>query len=198
MRSGWLAFVLLVVCLAGFSNARAEEESLSSLPDIHGYVADPQGQPIADVRVKAIAASGKARFVTRTDSGGRYFLPDLSLGEYEVVIESKNFKRKTFAKVILGTSHNIELNAKLDVADGGGLNVQPDPDTYFAPPLDPDEAAVISIRVSTSQKPRRSIDVRISATNVSGHDREFGITENRPRWADNFSIMIKDQKGYPA
>lgn len=95
-----LAVVLLFV---SYSFAQTTNASLT------GFVSDPSKAMIPGATVIAVNTATDARFETKTDKGGSYFLPSLPAGPYRMQIEKPGFK------TILKEDLDLHVQAALEV-----------------------------------------------------------------------------------
>jgi len=81
-----------------------------------GVVTDPQGAVLSGAKVTLTNPStGEARTST-TGSDGRYTLPSIVPGNYDVRVEAKGFSSREFKNVTLEVGRAVTLDAPLQVA----------------------------------------------------------------------------------
>jgi hypothetical protein len=85
-RVVWLAGVLL-----GASRVSAQYNTA----EIGGVVKDVQGGVLPGATVAAVHLASRLRVERTTDSGGRFLLPALPVGEYALSVELNGFKTFT-------------------------------------------------------------------------------------------------------
>ncbi|HLJ12939.1 MAG TPA: carboxypeptidase-like regulatory domain-containing protein [Bryobacteraceae bacterium] len=84
---------------------------------IAGRVLDPQGAPIANVKVVATETRTGTRSETLSDSSGQYNLPFLAPGEYRISAEASGFKRYERKGLTLGAGEHPMLDIRLDLGN---------------------------------------------------------------------------------
>src|ERR1700683_5523573 len=82
-----LAMPFLCVLVVGNLYAQVEKATLS------GTVMDPSGAVIVDAKVQAKNVSTDATYSGNTDGQGRYSLPEMQVGTYDVSAEKTGFQR---------------------------------------------------------------------------------------------------------
>ncbi len=105
----YLAWVALLWGMPGVLSAQA------TVVQISGVVSDPQGSVIPGAAVKAVqTATG---FVRTTTSGadGRYILPNLPVGPYQLEVSSEGFKTYVQRGIVLEVSTNPVVNVALEL-----------------------------------------------------------------------------------
>jgi len=82
---------------------------------ITGNVTDPVGAAVPDAAVKAKnQATGESR-VTTTNMEGRYILPGLPFGTYEITVQAKGFRSAASKAVVVGPGEAASYNVHLAV-----------------------------------------------------------------------------------
>ncbi len=105
-----LAFALVLTCLA--PAARSQQVAGA---EIDGYVTDPSGQAVANAQVKATNVdTGQVRN-TVTDATGRYALPDLPVGHYNLEVSVPGFKTYAQHGIELQVASNPKIPVQLDI-----------------------------------------------------------------------------------
>lgn len=84
---------------------------------IGGRVADATGAVIPGVAVNAIRAESGQVTAVKTDSGGRYLIPQLLPGIYNVVAEQPGFKQVTVTGITLDINQNVVQDLVLEVGE---------------------------------------------------------------------------------
>src|SRR5271170_7033314 len=90
-----LAISFLFVFAVGNLYAQVEKATLS------GTVTDPSGAVIVDAKVQAKDVSTDATYSGNTDGQGRYSLPEMQVGTYDVSAEKNGFQRMVQTGVVL-------------------------------------------------------------------------------------------------
>ncbi|HET8922891.1 MAG TPA: tetratricopeptide repeat protein [Candidatus Acidoferrum sp.] len=119
----WALAAILVVALASVAAPRAAAQSGS----ISGTILDITGKPWVDVTIRAVSDQG-AKQETKTDSGGKYSLPNLRAGAYTVYIvfpppNDKQAPYEAKCRVQSGEDTKVEINFK-DVLAKQGAEAQ--------------------------------------------------------------------------
>ncbi len=115
----WALAAILVAALASILAPRAAAQTGS----ISGSIMDVNGKPWADVVIRAVSDQG-AKQETKTDSGGKFSLPNLRSGIYSVfvVFPPPNDKQAPYevkARVQSGEDAKVDLNFKDIIANQG-------------------------------------------------------------------------------
>jgi tetratricopeptide (TPR) repeat protein len=117
-RSGALAAILVLgLCCVLAPRAAAQMGSIS------GSILDIQGKPWPEVTIRAVSDQG-AKQETKTDSGGKFSLPNLRAGIYDVfvVFPPPNDKQAPYqvkCRVQAGEDAKVDLNFKDVIAKQG-------------------------------------------------------------------------------
>ncbi len=115
----------------------AKLQSIKNPATIKGRVFDPTGSPIPDATVVVTQAAIHVSHVVRTDSQGRYIVPDLAPGTYTVEARSLGFMTESIPAVSATASAQAVVNLTLRVsAASQSVTVAPPPQpkTSIAPP----------------------------------------------------------------
>ena len=107
---------LLVVALA-LLGATPSPSAQTNTAEIFGTVHDSQGGVLSGVTVAAVNAANGTRVERVSDERGRYRLPELSVGTYDVVATLSGFSRAIRTGVMLQLGQQLELT--LTVQLGG-------------------------------------------------------------------------------
>lgn len=115
----WALAAILVATMASIVVPRAAAQTGS----ISGSIVDVTGKPWAEVVIRAVSDQG-AKQETKTDSGGKFSLPNLRAGIYSVfvVFPPPNDKQAPFeakCRVQSGEDAKVDLNFKDIVAKQG-------------------------------------------------------------------------------
>src|SRR5260370_38181449 len=115
----WALAAILMAALASGLAPRAAAQTGS----ISGTILDVNGKPWADVGIRAVSDQG-AKQETKTDSGGKFSLPNLRSGIYTVFVSfpPPNDKQQPYeakCRVQSGEEAKVDLNFKDIVAKQG-------------------------------------------------------------------------------
>ena len=108
-RHRLLAFVFALLCgLGGQASAQATSGSIS------GVITDESQAVVANATVTARNVATNESRSTTTDSEGRYRLPNLSVGAYEVTIQAKGFTKivRTGIELLLNQDAVVSVTLK--------------------------------------------------------------------------------------
>jgi outer membrane receptor protein involved in Fe transport len=109
-RFGFLLFPILLNLIC-FGCALAQTVGAS----IRGTITDAHGAVIANAKVEAHNVGTGAVNIATTDAAGRYRLPLLASGEYEVRVRAAGFQPRLQRGVNLAVGQNIIVDATLNV-----------------------------------------------------------------------------------
>ncbi|WP_396625461.1 TonB-dependent receptor domain-containing protein [Luteitalea sp.] len=113
-RLGW-QWVLALVCVIGLSAPLAAQDPRGA---IAGKVLDSSGGALPGTTVAVTNAATGTVNTAVTDEQGRYSIPFISVGRYDIVVELTGFKRVEQKAVEVRIGDRIELDFTLEV---GGL-----------------------------------------------------------------------------
>lgn len=105
---------------------------------IKGIVTDPNGAAVVGATVSVIDPSRAKTTNIVTNEDGFYQVPFLTAGKYQVVVESKGFKKTVNDNVLLQINEALQVNFKLEV----GQPVETVTVTSEAPPLQTETASL--------------------------------------------------------
>jgi tetratricopeptide (TPR) repeat protein len=119
-HKSWVLAAILAAALASVFSPRAAAQ----MGSISGSIMDVNGKPWAEVTVRAVSDQG-AKQEIKTDSGGKFSLPNLRAGIYSlfIVFPPPNDKQAPYeaqCKVTSGEDAKVDLNFKDIVAQQGG------------------------------------------------------------------------------
>ncbi|MDQ2842440.1 MAG: TonB-dependent receptor, partial [Acidobacteriota bacterium] len=97
---------------------------------INGVITDPSGATVAGVNVTAKDLDRGTTFPTTSDSSGRYSLPRLPIGNYEVRVENAGFQVSVKSPIVLVLNQVAKLDFQLTVG-----NVNQTVEVTGAPPI---------------------------------------------------------------
>ena len=109
------ATFLLALAAIGFlavSTARAQQVAVA---EIDGYVTDPSGQAVVGAQVKAINLGTQQVRSASTDATGRYALPNLAIGNYQLEVSSPGFKTYVQKGIELEVASNRSIPVALEI-----------------------------------------------------------------------------------
>src|SRR5207244_12679752 len=106
MRVTMGLLLMLLIC-AGSSSAQTVSAS------IQGIVTDSNGAAIVSAKVAARNIYTDASREIETDGAGRYLIPMLPPGEYEVLISAHGFKRELRQRIQLSVLQAVGLTLLL-------------------------------------------------------------------------------------
>jgi hypothetical protein len=95
---------------------------------ITGKVEDFGGGAIPGAQIIATKEPGGGQFKTRTDSVGKYLLPNLTWGKYTVRIEAPGFKTEVKPNILIRSEASNLLDVHLSVGMGSPIEVTADPE----------------------------------------------------------------------
>ncbi len=109
MRKAFVRRALLtVVLVVGMAAASGAQE-------LSGYVKDPSGGVLPGATVTATQVSTQLTRTAVTNEQGYYVLPEIPIGEYQVVAELPGFKRHVETGVIVRVGAKATVNATLEL-----------------------------------------------------------------------------------
>ncbi len=103
----------LVVTLIGLANSRLAAQG--AIGSILGTVTDASGAVIAGARVQAVNAGTSATQATTTDAEGRYRIPALAAGTYDVQAENTGFQTAVRKAVVLNAGADVVVDFSMSV-----------------------------------------------------------------------------------
>ncbi len=149
-----LAFVLPTVIALAISGASYAQTSTATL---QGQVTDPSGALIPETRVFVENVRTGVRLDTTTNEQGRYLVPFLQPGDYQLMIEKAGFQRFLRSGIKLDVQQNLVIDVRLALGDvASAVEV-----TGAAPPL-----ATANATIATTIDNRRVVDLPLNSRNV--------------------------------
>src|SRR2546427_1788328 len=123
MRATMGLLLMLLIC-AGSSSAQTVS------PSIEGIVTDSNGAAIVSAKVTARNIYTDASREIETDGAGRYLIPLLPPGEYEVLISAHGFKKELRQRIKLAVGQELVIDVALSPGDvNSQVNVVAEPTT---------------------------------------------------------------------
>jgi hypothetical protein len=86
-----------------------------AVAQVDGYVNDPSGQAVAGAQVKATEVDRDQVHWATTDIAGRYQLPNLPVGQYQLSISSPGFKTYVQKGIVLDAAANRTITVTLEI-----------------------------------------------------------------------------------
>src|SRR6266581_4232923 len=93
----------------------SEPQNLTTARIITGMVLDPSGAAIAGAQLKLTRTDGKTLATTMTSNLGRFRFENVKMGNYEIDVEAKSF-RKARIRVVLGTKSPKPVRVTMAIA----------------------------------------------------------------------------------
>jgi hypothetical protein len=103
-----LIFLVVVFC-AAHAQGQAETATIS------GTATDPSGGAVAGAKVEATNVGTNVVSSTVTDSAGRYTLPSLAVGTYNIQAANAGFKTVVHANVVLAIGGSVVVDFSLPI-----------------------------------------------------------------------------------
>jgi Carboxypeptidase regulatory-like domain len=110
-RPQWIAALCFLTCFSWSSPAQTVSAS------IVGTVTDQGGAAVSEARVSATNLETGIGYTATTDEAGRYHLPGLSSGQYELRVESGNFETEVRKGITLTVAQVIDIKVVLKVGN---------------------------------------------------------------------------------
>ncbi|MGO9228392.1 MAG: carboxypeptidase regulatory-like domain-containing protein [Bryobacteraceae bacterium] len=112
-RSAAAILVIALAVLGAFApRARAQAVAIA---EMDGYVTDPSGQAIVGAQVKATEVDKGQVRSTVSEENGRYALPDLPVGNYQLEVSAKGFKTYVQTGIVLQVASNVTVNVPMQL-----------------------------------------------------------------------------------
>ena len=105
---------LLVVAIASCLEAPLHAQTVGA--SLQGIVTDSTGGALANAEVVVLGVATGGVWELKTDGGGRYRVPLLQPGEYEVHVSQTGFQPMVRRGIHLNVGQNVVLDVKLDVS----------------------------------------------------------------------------------
>jgi hypothetical protein len=108
------AAALLVASAAFLFPSHAMAQAVA-IAEVDGYVVDPAGAGVVGAQVKMTEVDKQQVHQTVTDAQGRYALPNLPTGPYQLEVTSKGFKDYVQTGITLQVANNVQLNVTMQL-----------------------------------------------------------------------------------
>jgi outer membrane receptor protein involved in Fe transport len=86
-----------------------------AVAEVTGVISDPTGAPIAGAAVRMTETSKQVVRNANTDDQGRYTLPNLPVGPYQLDVTAKGFKSYVQSGIILQVGKNVQINVAMQL-----------------------------------------------------------------------------------
>src|SRR5215472_2253789 len=86
-----------------------------AVAEVGGLVADQSGALISGAQVKITQTATQLVRTTTTDTQGRYILPNLPVGPYQLEVTAAGFKTYVQSGIVLQVGNNVEINVAMQV-----------------------------------------------------------------------------------
>ena len=106
---------LLVSLALSWALVPAAYSQAVAVAEVDGHVLDPSGQYVAGAQVKMTETDKQQVHVTVTDGGGRYQLPNLPIGGYQLEVTASGFKSYVQKGITLDVGNNVEVNVTMQI-----------------------------------------------------------------------------------
>jgi len=86
-----------------------------AVAQVSGVVADPSGAAVAAAKVSVTETDKQLVRTTTTDDQGRYVLPGLPVGPYQLQVTAKGFKSYVQSGIVLQVGNSVEINVAMQL-----------------------------------------------------------------------------------
>ena len=152
IRKSCSAALLFSACL--FLSATAANAQTGS---ITGAITDATGAAVAGAKVTATNSATASVRTAQTDDGGKYSIPELASGTYDINVEKQGFSPLHFGNVALTVAQNLTLNGTLTV---GAVSQTVDVSGESVAPID-----LADVQISNVVDSRRILDLPLVTRN---------------------------------
>jgi Carboxypeptidase regulatory-like domain len=114
LSSRGLAFLLAMAALLILSGLPTMAQSSSS-GAVSGIVIDQQGAVIPGVEIKLVDPSTNITLTNATNDAGRYIIPNVNPGNYNITFTKQGFSSRRVAKQVVEVGTTLTINATLEV-----------------------------------------------------------------------------------
>ncbi|MGH9693112.1 MAG: carboxypeptidase-like regulatory domain-containing protein, partial [Bryobacteraceae bacterium] len=116
MRADWPRFVIgIATILLLLFSASALFAQAVAVASVNGQVTDPTGSGVAGATIRMVETDKQLARSTTTDGRGRFSLPNLPVGPYQLVVNADGFKRYTQSGIVLQVNDSIQQNVQLQL-----------------------------------------------------------------------------------
>src|SRR5713101_3947134 len=102
-------FLILTVVCGLLGSGVAFGQAQSNAADLQGVVRDPSGAVVTGATVTARNPGTNISNATTTNDEGAYLIVHLTPGEYEITVESPNFKKAVLPAIRLTVGQRADL-----------------------------------------------------------------------------------------
>jgi hypothetical protein len=103
-----IILLVLAACVAGAQTTSTE---------ILGTITDPNGAVIANAVIDAARAGTGEHRAVKSDADGRYLIPNLDVGQYDLTVEAPGFQRQRLGGVVLELNQKARLDVQLKLGN---------------------------------------------------------------------------------
>jgi len=109
--------IALVVGVIGFIGNPASTCGQAVTATINGTVTDPSGAAVSGAKITATDTQRGTQYSGTTNAGGRYSIPNLLVGTYDVKVETPGFQTATQSNITLQLNQVAKLDFALQVGN---------------------------------------------------------------------------------
>ncbi|HTZ33000.1 MAG TPA: carboxypeptidase-like regulatory domain-containing protein [Methylomirabilota bacterium] len=109
--------VFVLILLLGFSGTIVKGQ-MAGTGVIVGVVTDPSGAAVPGATVTATDIATNASRTTTTNDAGRYNIPNLPPGKYNVVINKSGFRQARLSEQVVSVAESRTLDVTLEIGSG--------------------------------------------------------------------------------
>ncbi len=109
--------VIAILLIAGFLclfPVRSMAQAVS-VAEVDGYVIDPSGQAVSGAQVRLTETGTAQVHRTATDAQGRYALPNLPVGSYQLEVSAPGFKNYIQSGLTLQVGNTVQSNVTMQL-----------------------------------------------------------------------------------
>ena len=172
-----LALVPAVCCLS---------KAQTTLGTITGRVTDATGASIAGAAIAGKNMGTGVSYPTVTNTAGNYVLPELTVGDYQISIEAKGFRRYVHSAFRLEVAQTVTVDARMEVGQvEQTINVSGDVSTLQTATSDLgatiDRSKLLQLPLYVSGKPRDLEQFTLITPGVTGDTTNTQISGSPSR-----------------
>src|SRR5713226_7236777 len=86
-----------------------------AIAEVGGFVSDQTGAVISGAQVKITQTTTQLMRTASTDNQGRYALPNLPVGPYQLEVTAAGFKTYVQSGIVLQVGNNVQINVSMQV-----------------------------------------------------------------------------------